>query len=178
MHQIVMDTTEVEEFNNLEHIPIKQSVRHPFYNDRTTDYDFWVIELEWSTQKYKDHVVKLDTPTDGLDLDDGSPYRLIGMGFGTLFAGGYTPNLMQEVTLDYIPNDSCGDYPPGAITDTMLCAGSLRQDSCQVRRIYETSWILSRSSLFAVTNPLRSPLGNSHRVTRVVPSLIQFPRHR
>ena len=131
-----MDTEEVGEFSNLEHIPIKQSVRHPCYNDATSDYDFWVIELEWSTQKYKDCIVELDTPTDGLDLDDGSAYRLTAMGFGRLSAGGNTPNVMQEVTLDYITNDSCGDYPPGAITDAMLCAGSLGQDSCQVRRIY------------------------------------------
>ena len=108
MHQIFMDPGEVGEFKNLEHIPIKQSVRHPCYNDKTFDCDFWVIELEWSTQKYKDYVVKLDTPIDGLDLDGGSPYQLIVMGFGTFFARGSTPNLMQGVILDYIPNDSCG----------------------------------------------------------------------
>ena len=82
------------------------------------DYDFWVIELEWDSQLYQDHIVELDTPNDDLILAE---VTVIGM--GTLSSGGSTPSAIQEVTVDYITNaDCCGiySYSCAEITDRML----------------------------------------------------------
>ena len=134
-----MDDGDVDEFSHVEHIPIRRSIIHPDYVEFSNDVfenDFWLIEMEWSTTKYMNDVVDLDTPYDNFDLDDGRRHMLTGMGFGTLFVGPITPNVLQEVDLDYLPNDCCGDYPPDTITDDMICAADQGKDTCQVTRIH------------------------------------------
>lgn len=147
MHKIRLgtDVREADEFLVIESIPIAEKRIHPQYNDNTLENDYWMIRLEWASQLYAP--VELDTPSvsDGLDLEDGNSHELVVMGFGTLTSGGSTPNVMQEVTVDYKPNDACGSYPSGEITDVMLCAGRVGKDSCQVRRereifIYHKTW--------------------------------------
>jgi len=121
-----------EEFLNTEQIPVKRSVIHPCNDPLSLDYDVMILELEWSTQMYGDNVVDLDSPEDGVDLDDGTP--LTAMGFGGLlytFAveADISPTVMQEVTVDYDP--SCGEYSSFEITDSMMCAGQAGMDACQ-----------------------------------------------
>ena len=41
------------------------------------------------------------------------------------------PYKLQDITVTVIPNDECGDYPKGEITDKMLCAHSPGKDACQ-----------------------------------------------
>ena len=113
MHKIKLSSGEADEFYNLEHIPIAQDEIHPSYNGNTNSYDFWAIKLKWASKLYADQVVALDSPTDGLELKSGDD--LVTFGFGTLTSGGTTPNIMQEVTIDYIPNASCGSYPSNEI---------------------------------------------------------------
>lgn len=133
-----MGLNEADEFEKIEHIPVAEYVTHPNYNSRTYENDFMMIRLEWASQIYgADDFVSLDTPTDALDLDDGAAHELIVMGFGTTSSGGSSPNSLQEVTVDYIPNDSCGSYSPTSIKDSMLCAGRAGKDSCQVRCVEE-----------------------------------------
>lgn len=131
LHRLDVDKDDVEEFSFIEHIPIKQTVLHPCYDRNTwAEYDFMVSELEWSTEKYKDYIVDLDTPTDDYDLDDGEPHKLTTIGFGDPFSGAdMVPNVLQEVTVDYMPN--CGDIDSSEITDSMLCAGNPGLDICQ-----------------------------------------------
>ena len=52
-------------------------------------------------------------------------------GWGTLSSGGHQPNVLQEITVEVFDNNNCGSYPPGAITDNMMCAGAPGKDSCQ-----------------------------------------------
>lgn len=133
MHKRTLGTDEVDEFLNLEHIPIAESYIHPNYISNTFDNDYWMIRLEWPSQKYADQVVSMDTPTDGLDLDDGQDHELTVFGFGTLSSGGSAPNVMREVDVDYKSNSNCGIYPINQLTSNMICAGRLGKDSCQVR---------------------------------------------
>ena len=113
MHKVKLSALEADEFYNLEHIPIAQDEIHPSYNGNTNSYDFWAIKLKWASKLYADQAVALDSPTDGLELKSGDD--LVTFGFGTLTSGGTTPNIMQEVTIDYIPNASCGSYASGEI---------------------------------------------------------------
>ena len=98
LHKLSIEDDNVGEFSHLEHIPIKQTVIHPCHDDYWLEYDFMVSELEWSTTKYEDYVVDLDTPSDDFDLDDGELHELAVIGFGSLFSGHPgTPNVLQEV---------------------------------------------------------------------------------
>lgn len=113
MHKIKLSAGEADEFYSLEHIPIAQDAIHPSYNENTNSHDFWAIKLKWASKLYADQVVELDSPADGLELKSGD--ELVTFGFGTLTSGGATPNILQEVTIDYIPNANCGSYPSNQI---------------------------------------------------------------
>ncbi len=124
------------EFSNIEHIPIAQSVKHPNYNAVTLDNDFWMIRLQWASKLYSGNVARLDTPTDNLVLSSTSGADLVVVGFGTLSYDGVTPNVLQKVVIDYISTAACVsqpyEYSSSEITSTMMCAGRLGKDSCQV----------------------------------------------
>ena len=130
MHKVQLTNSETDEFNNIEHINIAESVIHPNYNENTLDNDYWLIRLE-KDSRYGNEIVELDTPDDNLNLNDLD--ELTVFGFGTTQQGGNQPNIIQEVTVDYKPNDRCGNYGLGYLTDNMLCAGRQGKDSCQVR---------------------------------------------
>ena len=136
MHKINLGTGEAAEFYNIEHIPIAESVVHPNYNAATFDNDFWMIRLQWASKLYSGNVAQLDTPTDSLVLASTSGADLVVVGFGTLTSGGVTPNVMQEVVVDYISNTACVFQPyahsSSDITSAMMCAGRSGKDSCQV----------------------------------------------
>ena len=133
MHKVTQDSG--IEFYKIEHIPIAQSSVHPNYNADTMDNDFWMIRLQWASKLYSGNVVSLDTPTDALVLSSTSGADLVTFGFGTLSSGGATPNVMQEVVVDYISNAACVAQPYGYyssdITPSMMCAGRSGKDSCQ-----------------------------------------------
>ena len=133
MHKIKLSATEADEFYNLEHIPIALEAIHPNYDDITITHDFRAVKLKWASKLYANQVVALDSPTDGVDLKSGDD--LVTFGFGTLTSGGTTPNIMQEVTLDYITNTDCVNnygYESSDIDSSMICAGRAGKDSCQV----------------------------------------------
>ncbi len=134
MHKIKLYDS--SEFHNIEHIPIARSVKHPNYNAVTLDNDFWMIRLQWASKLYSRNVARLDRPTDNLVLSSTSGADLVVVGFGTLSSDGVTPNVMQEVIIDYISTATCVSQPygysPSDITPTMMCAGRSGKDSCQV----------------------------------------------
>jgi trypsin len=133
MHKITQDLG--VGFYMIEHIPIALSAVHPNYNAVTQDNYFWMIRLQWASILYPGNVVPLDTPTDTLVLSSTSGADLVTFGFGTLASGGVTPNVMQEVVVDYISNAACISQPYGysssQITPNMMCAGRSGKDSCQ-----------------------------------------------
>jgi len=131
MHKINLGGNGAEEFENVEVIPIAAYVKHPDYNDWTTDNDFVLIRLQRPSQLYANEVVDLFTPQDEQGLTAGDD--LVVFGFGTLASGGASPNVMQEVTLDYVSNEECATAYDGifTITSSMLCAARDGKDSCQ-----------------------------------------------
>jgi trypsin len=127
MHKINLGTGEAAKFYNIEHIPIAESVVHPKYNADTLDNDFWMIRLQWASNFVSENVAQRDTPTDSLVLASISGADLVVIRFGTLTSGGVTPNVMQEVIVDYVSNAACVSQPYGYsssdITSSMMCAG-------------------------------------------------------
>ena len=107
MHKINLATGESAEFYNIEHIPIAESIRHPNYNDGTTNNDYWMIRLQWASTLYSGNAIALDSLTDDLLLGSTSGRPLATMGFGTLASGGSTPNTMQKVVVNYVSNVDC-----------------------------------------------------------------------
>jgi len=135
MHKIKLEEDEEEEFANVENIPIAAYVNHPDYNDETLDYDFALIQLQRASDLYANEVVDLFTPQDELNVGDD----LVVFGFGWLSSVNQTlPNVMQEVTMDYISNEECAKIfelafnESGLITSSMLCATRDGVDSCYV----------------------------------------------
>eukprot|EP00584_Thalassiosira_punctigera_P027200 CAMPEP_0172576890 /NCGR_PEP_ID=MMETSP1067-20121228/137953_1 /TAXON_ID=265564 ORGANISM="Thalassiosira punctigera, Strain Tpunct2005C2" /NCGR_SAMPLE_ID=MMETSP1067 /ASSEMBLY_ACC=CAM_ASM_000444 /LENGTH=755 /DNA_ID=CAMNT_0013369569 /DNA_START=150 /DNA_END=2417 /DNA_ORIENTATION=- len=121
-----------DEFQNIEIIDFADSVVHPNYSGSTLNNDYWVIQLAHDSQLYQDNVAELDSPDDGFQLTAGRDVTVIGM--GTTSSGGGVPNVLQEVTVDYITNQACcTDYQYGCnqITENMMCATRPGQDSCQ-----------------------------------------------
>ncbi len=133
MHKITQDLG--VEFYKIEHIPITLSAVHPNYKAVTQNSDFWMIRLQWASKLYSGNVVPLDTPTDTLVLSRTSGADLVTFGFDKLAFGGVTPNVMQEVVVDYISNAACVSQPYGysssQITPNIMYAGRSGKDSCQ-----------------------------------------------
>jgi hypothetical protein len=135
MHKINLNLDGVgpEEFDYVEIIPIAGYVIHPDYDYWTNDNDFALIQLE-SASKYADQVVELDSPSDDLELVPGDD--LVVFGFGVTSYVSYTsPNVMQEVTMDYISNEECESAFELAfdIPSSMLCGQRNEVGACYVR---------------------------------------------
>ncbi|AOT07566.1 serine protease [Pseudoalteromonas luteoviolacea] len=94
-------------------------------------YD-WVFDNE---QAYDIAILELDRPVENItpiklansdirsNLVAGETLKV--MGWGRLSYGGNTPSKLQEVDLQYVPNEICNDaaHYDGDITDSMMCAG-------------------------------------------------------
>jgi trypsin len=134
-----------------ESIPIKMEIPHSEYNDANADNDFMLLLLEWPTT--------LDLPFVKLNADAASPRvgeSVTAMGWGDMtidYVTVITPDVLMSVDIHVISNEACAnssglvvwqEYVNGAvltlagnesytgnITDNMLCAADIAQDSCQ-----------------------------------------------
>ena len=134
LHKQHLEEGEANEFYNIEHIPIVESVTHPEYQRFTSHwYDLSVIKLQWASQLYANYVVDLDTPADEFELSPGDELTILGMGLAGRGAG--IPNVLLEGTVEVAHKDVCaaslGVVP--TVLDTMFCAGRPGVDTCTVR---------------------------------------------
>jgi trypsin len=140
MHRInlTLDGVGPEEFDNIETIPIAGYVIHPDYDDETLENDFALIQLQSASILYADNVVELDSPIDDLELLSGDELVVFGLGV-TSSVSNTMPNVVQEVTMDYISNEECESVFELAfnitvdIPSSMLCAERNGVGSCFVR---------------------------------------------
>lgn len=64
------------------------------------------------------------------EWDDGSD--AVVSGWGTLTAGGSSPDVLMAVTVPLVSDDECNDdYSGDVYGDNMICAGESGKDSCQ-----------------------------------------------
>jgi hypothetical protein len=136
MHAIDLDLygEGPEEFANIETIPIAGYVIHPDYNDWTLENDFALIQLQSASELYANEVVELDSPSEDPELASGDD--LVVFGFGVLSSVSMTdPNVMQEVTLEYISNEECDSVfnVTGFVPSSMMCGQRNGVGSCFVR---------------------------------------------
>ena len=132
MHKINLILEGEGEFDYIETIPIAGYVIHPYFNENTQENDFALMQLQSASKLYADQVVELDTPSDDLELVPGDD--LVVFGFGVTSSVSYTsPNVMQEVTMDYISNEECESAFDIPIPSSMLCGQRNEVGACIVR---------------------------------------------
>jgi len=105
-------------------------VIHPNYRSRSAwDYDFAILTL-CEEIIFTKEIAPVCPPS--FPESDYADVSAIVMGWGALYELGPPPDELMEVEVATITNRQCiGAYPPGNITDSMICAGALDKDSCQ-----------------------------------------------
>ncbi len=134
MHKRLLD--EEVDFNEIEHIPVAESVLHPSYDPETKQYDFWLIKLQWATSQYAS--IDLDKPDDysGDSVSLKSDDNLVTMGFG-LKSDEIAAEVLQMATVKYITYSNCTNanpysYRKDEIFGSMICArGDGGADTCE-----------------------------------------------
>jgi len=110
--------------------------QHPSYSSSPTRNDYALVKLA-SPVEINSCVGTACLPEEGQDVAAGSKCWITG--WGTLRAGGSTPQILQEAEVDIISNEDCVNkcgYSRSQITSSMLCAqgktadGKIR-DACQ-----------------------------------------------
>jgi trypsin len=115
---------------NTESIKVKRVIRHPQYDENTTDYDFALLEL---AQDSKYEPIALNTAEINIP-DGGDTVMATVAGWGATKESSYSlPNLLQKVDVPLVSHTVCNKDYKGNITDRMICAGYDQggKDSCQ-----------------------------------------------
>jgi len=112
---------------------VKNWAVHPDYNSNTLDSDFAVLTLDKAID-LGDKAQAACLPKTELEVGA----ELTVSGWGTLSAGGSSPNVLHAVKVPYISNEACDEaysyYTSYNITSNMMCAGDVENggiDSCQ-----------------------------------------------
>jgi len=112
---------------------VDRIVRHPSYNDDTSDFDIAVIKLRTAAPGKKARLITAAQEADLAATGD----RAIVTGWGSLINNGDFPgdflSGLQEVNVPIVARGNCNDTNSynGAITARMICAGQTGKDSCQ-----------------------------------------------
>jgi len=110
---------------------VDQIVRHPNYNDATTDFDVAVIKLRTAAPGKKARLLTAAQEAELAATGD----RAYVTGWGSLTGGNSFPNQLQEVNVPIVSRTNCNDSNSydGLITPRMICAGVSAggKDSCQ-----------------------------------------------
>ena len=109
----------------VETFSVAQTIVHPQNNSGNMDYDFALIKLSGDS---KFEPVNLN----GEEIRGATDF--ITAGWGTESDGGFDlPNMLQKVTVPFVPDDVCAKAYPNQTTNTMICAGLQQggKDSCQ-----------------------------------------------
>jgi secreted trypsin-like serine protease len=114
-----------------EKIGIRNMKNHEKYNDKTFENDIALIRLDRKVQ-FSQSVYPICLPPKGTDFTDT---RAFVVGWGTIYFGGPTSSVLQEVNVRVWDNKQCAkNYGRlnRKVSDNMLCAGDRGKDACQV----------------------------------------------
>jgi secreted trypsin-like serine protease len=124
------DLDQSVEEGNEQAIYLSKIVQHEDYGSTTFNNDISLLKLS-RPLVFNDFVAPIALPTQ---LQNSTGDSLVS-GWGTLSAGGITPDVLHKVTIPVIDDDVCRDqYGQAAIYDSMICAGIPGVggvDSCQ-----------------------------------------------
>jgi secreted trypsin-like serine protease len=109
-----------------ERIDIEEKVLNPSYRSWSYGNDLMIMKLkDKSTKPY----IKLSPNSP----DDGQELTVIGFGDTSAGSGLVIPTKLQEVQLNYLPNEECQDMIGHyTIADDMMCALEIDKDSWYV----------------------------------------------
>merc|ERR1712110_61215 len=113
-----------------EKIGIRNMKNHEKYNDKTFENDIALIRLDRKVQ-FSKSVYPICLPPKGTDFTDT---RAFVVGWGTIYFGGPTSSVLQEVNVRVWDNKQCAkNYGRlnRKVSDNMLCAGDRGKDACQ-----------------------------------------------
>ncbi|CAH0717935.1 unnamed protein product, partial [Brenthis ino] len=110
-------------------IAIASSVVHPLYGTSDYDYDIAILKMEEDII-FNEYVSPVCLPIKFIKKDFAGDNVTV-IGWGTIFFGGPTSDVLQEVTLDVISQRSCRVNRPN-ITSRQICTFTPSKDSCQV----------------------------------------------
>jgi len=113
-----------------EKIGVRNLKMHENYDDKSFENDIALIRLDRKVQFTKS-VYPICLPPKGKDYTDT---RAFVIGWGTIYFGGPTSSVLQEVNVRVWDNKQCAtNYGRlnRKITDTMMCAGERGRDACQ-----------------------------------------------
>ncbi|RQM28393.1 hypothetical protein B5M09_013124, partial [Aphanomyces astaci] len=106
-----------------EQIKVKQTIKHPKYNETTYSYDIGVLILELDS-KFPAVEVSFDT----VAADTTTVVR----GWGTTSTGGSMSKVLKEVGVDMVNQEQCNKWMSNRVETNMLCCGGKEgEDSCQ-----------------------------------------------
>lgn len=111
---------------DFENIPIESEFIHPLNCPQTKEYDIMLIKLQWPSSAKTVTLASGDT-----DISPGTD--VVVMGWGSIYFGGPTSNVLREVGLDVLDHVMCENLYMNIspITDDMLCAAREGGDACQ-----------------------------------------------
>jgi len=112
----------------------RRVIRHPWYNDKTTDYDFALIELDGDSRFTP---IELNTEEIAIPHPNAPGLEVLATvaGWGERnqsFVPMAAPDILQKVEVPLVSSEVCNQAYKGAITARMLCAGlpTGGKDSC------------------------------------------------
>ncbi|KAL0812067.1 hypothetical protein ABMA28_009457 [Loxostege sticticalis] len=107
---------------------VTRAVVHPYYNPSNYDYDIAILTTS-AAIPFSDRVGPVCLPFKFQNTDfTGSRVTLLG--WGTLFIGGPTSNVLRKVDVDVISQSSCQARVP-SLTPRQICHYSVGKDACQ-----------------------------------------------
>jgi hypothetical protein len=130
------DTGDLEAYQS---IPIVQELPHPQYGEATSEFDMMLLRLEYPVKglvQFQRLNSDPNIPPVALAGGAGDPVTVTAVGWGDLGDDDTTSAILQQVKLDYVPNDECeakedqGDSYQGEISDDMLCTFAVGKDAC------------------------------------------------
>ncbi|CAK1543364.1 unnamed protein product [Leptosia nina] len=101
---------------------------HPYYTEATYDYDIAIITLAESIQ-FNEYASPVCLPFKFANYDFTGESLTI-LGWGTLFIGGPTSDILQKVDVNVISQDSCRRVVP-SLTSRQICTYTPGKDACQ-----------------------------------------------
>lgn len=132
VHQIVIGLHDQADKSKAQVLKPKQIVTHPDYDDRTTDYDFALIELSANANF---EPVALNTEEIVIPTLPAQIMSVVAGWGETQVQLTTDPGLadrLQKVSVPLVSSETCNESYRGGITDRMICAGYTDggRDSC------------------------------------------------
>ena len=111
---------------------VSELIVYPDYDDNGFQYDIALVRLANPIDLDQPETQSVPIVTSGDAADGLTDYGVMGKvsGWGALYSGGPSPDILQAVEVPIV-NPSNTNYPPGHVTADMLVAGASGQDACQ-----------------------------------------------